>query len=208
MFPKTASVCLVAAISAALPALAQKTVTTTGGTLNIVPKYSGASTIVPSAIFEKSGNVGIGTVSPTSPLHIVNALTPTSGSFSSSFVQTVLNPSASSNGSYVGLKTDTSTHSGNSHSFSGPLFGSLFAVDHYGSGSLAAAFGLEGEVSNRSSGTISNAYGLWLQIQNTGKGAITNAYGLRIGAPNNTGGGTLTNYYGIYVEKPSSLWPT
>jgi len=104
-----------------------------------------------------------------------------------------------------GRKGDTATKAANTLNFSGPLFGSLFSVDHYGSGTVGAAYGLEGEVSNLSSGTLSNAYALWLQLQNTATGEITNGYGLRIGAPVNKGGGTLGNYYGIYVEKPSAL---
>ena len=200
----TKSVCI-AAICSMSTVFAQKTVTTTGGTANVVPKYSGSSTIIDSAIFESNGNVGIGTTAPTSPLQVVYDPTATSGIFTSGFIQSTINPSANSSATYTGLKTDTTTKSGNTRSFSGPLFGSLFAVDHYGSGSLASAYGLEGEVSNRSTGTVSNAYALWLQLQNTGKGAITNGYGLRIGAPVNSGGGTVTNFYGIYVEKPSAL---
>ena len=45
-------------------AQAQKPVTTPGGTVNVVPKYSGSATIVNSAIFEKSGKVGLGTSNP------------------------------------------------------------------------------------------------------------------------------------------------
>jgi len=198
---------LVCGIAAVIPltAFAQKTVTTSGGTANVVPKYSGASTIIDSAIFEDNGNVGIGTTAPTSPLHVVYGPTASSGIFTGGFIQSTINPAANSNATYTGLKTDTTTKSGNIRSFSGPLFGSLFAVDHYGSGSLASAYGLEGEVSNRSTGTVGNAYALWLQLQNTAKGAITNGYGLRIGAPVNNGGGTLTNFYGIYIEQPSAL---
>jgi len=195
-------VCALAVIGFVCPAFGQKTVTTTGGTVNVVPKYSGANTIINSAIFENNGNVGIGTTAPTSVLHVVSTSTATSGAPTSSFIQTTVNPGAASSAAYAGLKTDTLTKSGNTQSFSGPLFGSLFAVDHYGSGTVASAYGLEGEVSNRSSGTLSNAYALWLQLQNTGKGAITNGYGLRIGAPTNNGGGHLSNYYGLYVEQP------
>jgi hypothetical protein len=35
----------------------QQTVTTTGGTVNVVPKYSGSATIINSAIFESGGKV-------------------------------------------------------------------------------------------------------------------------------------------------------
>ena len=191
--------------AATLTIFAQNPVTTTGGTANVVPKYSGKSTIVPSAIVEINGDVGIGTTAPTSPLHVVSTPTTTSGAPTSSFIQTTANPAALTSAAYTGLKIDTATKSGNTQSFNGPLFGSLSAVDHYGSGPMTSAYGFEAEVSNRNSATLTNAYALWLQLQNTGKGSITNGYGLRIGAPNNNGGGTLTNYYGIYIEKPTSV---
>lgn len=46
------------------------TVTTTGGTQNKLPKFSGNSVISDSAITEVNGNVGIGTTNPGSPLSV------------------------------------------------------------------------------------------------------------------------------------------
>lgn len=43
---------------------AQTAVTTTGGTANTIPVYSGSSTIVNSAITQSNGNIGIGTTAP------------------------------------------------------------------------------------------------------------------------------------------------
>ncbi|MGI9101515.1 MAG: hypothetical protein ACR2IF_03635 [Terriglobales bacterium] len=43
---------------------AQTTVTTSGGTSNAVPKFTGSSTIGDSAITENAGNVGIGAGAP------------------------------------------------------------------------------------------------------------------------------------------------
>jgi hypothetical protein len=59
------------AMIVATSAMAQTTVTTTGGTANSVPKFSGSTTLVNSAITESSGNVGIGTSSPSQAL-VVN----------------------------------------------------------------------------------------------------------------------------------------
>jgi hypothetical protein len=53
----------------------QQTVTTAGGTVNVVPKYSGTATLVNSAIFEKSGKVGIGTTAPSATLTVNGGLT-------------------------------------------------------------------------------------------------------------------------------------
>ncbi|MBV9303667.1 MAG: hypothetical protein JOY62_03435 [Acidobacteriaceae bacterium] len=49
---------------------AQTTVTTTGGTANIVAKYSGSSTIVNSLLFDNGSSVALGTTSPTATFHI------------------------------------------------------------------------------------------------------------------------------------------
>jgi hypothetical protein len=56
-------------VFAGLCATAQ-TVTTNGGTTNSVPKFSGSTTIVNSAVTENNGKVGIGTASPQATLHV------------------------------------------------------------------------------------------------------------------------------------------
>ena len=58
---------VIAAPLAAQPAVtAATTVTTTGGATNMVPKFSGASTIVASEIFDNGSSVGIGLNAPSS----------------------------------------------------------------------------------------------------------------------------------------------
>src|SRR5215471_3501926 len=52
----------------ALTLQAQKNVTTTGGTVNVVPKFSAASSLVNSALIEIGGNVGVGNTTPPAPL--------------------------------------------------------------------------------------------------------------------------------------------
>jgi hypothetical protein len=59
----------------------QKTVTTKGGTLNFVPKFSGSTMLTNSAIFETGGRVGIGTTSPTTKLTVNGIVNSTSGGF-------------------------------------------------------------------------------------------------------------------------------
>lgn len=58
---------------------AQQTVTTPGGTVNAVPKFSAAATIVDSAISETGGKVGIGTKAPSSKLTVTGVIQSTSG---------------------------------------------------------------------------------------------------------------------------------
>lgn len=64
-----------------LNAQTAKNVTTTGGTVNVVPKYSGSNSIINSAIFESGGKVGIGTTSPSSVLTVKGVVQSTSGGF-------------------------------------------------------------------------------------------------------------------------------
>src|SRR5689334_9960715 len=55
--------------------------TSTGGTVNQVPKFLGAKTIVNSAISEVSGKVGIRTTTPSSTLTVSGPIQSTSGGF-------------------------------------------------------------------------------------------------------------------------------
>ena len=63
-----------AAISPAITPNVTSNVTTTGGTLGYVPEFSGASSIVDSPIFvNTSGEVGIGTATPSATLDVNGA---------------------------------------------------------------------------------------------------------------------------------------
>ena len=53
-------------------AMAQTTVTTSGGTTNTVPVFTGSATLGNSAITQSSGNVGIGTTTPGYALELGN----------------------------------------------------------------------------------------------------------------------------------------
>jgi hypothetical protein len=55
---------------------AAQTVTTSGGNTNTVPKFSGSTTLVNSAITEVNGNVGIGTTGPISALTLAGSGNP------------------------------------------------------------------------------------------------------------------------------------
>src|SRR5258708_38551657 len=54
-------------------AAAQTTVTTNGGTVNSLPKFTGSSAIGNSAVFENNGSVGIGTSTPAKQTEISGA---------------------------------------------------------------------------------------------------------------------------------------
>ena len=59
---------------AAITPDAASTVTTTGGTANKVAKFSGASTIANSIIYDNGSEVGIGTTAPSATLTIDGTL--------------------------------------------------------------------------------------------------------------------------------------
>ncbi len=188
----------------AVTAYAQKPVTTTGGTVNVVPKYSGASTIINSAIFENNGNVGIGTTSPFARLEVSGSLTGISGHLINGYFHSVANPSGTSTADYAGVSVRMETQSGNHNNITYSLLGGGFFIGHYGTGTVGSAIGIEGWPTNRSTGTITNAYGAYLKVQNASTGTITNGYGARIFAPVNSRGGRFTNFYGIYIEAPTA----
>lgn len=89
-------------------ALAQRTVTTPGGTVNVVPKYSGVATIINSAIFESGGKVGIGTTSPLSTLSVNGGLTSTSTSILGNAIR-FYSGDSDGNNSYGDIRTNPST---------------------------------------------------------------------------------------------------
>ncbi len=157
----------------AITAYAQHTVTTPGGTVNIVPKYSGTSSIIDSAIFENGGKVGIGTTAPLSTLEVTKTQTATSGSIVNTYLFSVANPSGTSTANYSGLNVGMETKVGNHNNISYSLLGGGFFVDHYGTGTLGSAIGIEGWPANLSTGTISDAYGAYLKVQNASTGTIT-----------------------------------
>lgn len=81
-----ASALLIAGFAAA------QTVTTSGGTTNAVPKFSGSTSLVNSAITEANGNVGIGVSNPSVPLEVSGYLHVTGD----------VNPATNSQGAYLG----------------------------------------------------------------------------------------------------------
>jgi hypothetical protein len=173
-----------------------------------------------------SGNVGIGTSSPTSKLQVEGPTlfhdtnTATSGSVTSANFQQDVVPSAVSSGTYTGF--GSSTYYSGSQNITGGLTASSGQVNISGSGAVISANGVNGLVSyfspgvtltnssgviggvvNSSTGTISSAAGFTGFLQNLSSGTITNGYGAFLKAPTNPGGGSISNFYGLYVQQPT-----
>lgn len=69
-----------------------QTVTTSGGSVNTVPKFSGSNSLANSAISESDGKVGIGFTNPSAPLDVAGYL----------HVSGEVNPITNEQGSYFG----------------------------------------------------------------------------------------------------------
>jgi hypothetical protein len=63
------------------PPVTNSTVTTPGGTVGSIALFSGKSTIAKSVAFQKAGNIGIGTTTPTSPLTVNGSIQSLAGGF-------------------------------------------------------------------------------------------------------------------------------
>lgn len=118
---------------------AQETVTTPGGTVNVVPKYSGSATIINSAIFESGGKVGIGTTSPSSNLTV-------KGTLNSSGISILDNAFRFYSGNFDGVKTYSDFRletSAPNLVINAPSGGVVFNYDH-GTGGVEFANGAGG----------------------------------------------------------------
>jgi len=93
-------------------AVAQTTVTTSGGTANTVPKFSGSSTVVNSAITESNGNVGIGTSTPSGTLVVAGGTASASTNGSNIQITAQSAGSGNQNGGNIVLTPGAATGTG------------------------------------------------------------------------------------------------
>jgi hypothetical protein len=83
----------------AVSAMAQTNVTTTGGTANTLPVFTGSATVGNSIISQSNGKVGINTSNPAQSLDIVGIL----------HVSGAANPTTSIQGAYLGWNASGGT---------------------------------------------------------------------------------------------------
>jgi hypothetical protein len=137
--------------------------------------------------------VGLGTSSPTYPLHVTATGSDVWNGGAAFFNAT----------SVVSDKNQTAVHSlvtANPSSASTRHFMGVFGNGISSGSNLSAAriSGLYGQANHASASTLSGAIGVSAEIYNTGGGTITNAYGVYVFPSVNSG--TITNNYGLYIN--------
>jgi hypothetical protein len=173
--------------------------------------YGGAAS-APSNGLIVSGNVGVGTTSPTAKLHVEHATTATT-SFTGAQTDIYPSPSAASTGVYKAQQNYVG--GGGANNITGGLYGvsnivnwgssatlsesiaTLSKIENGTNGIMTSGIGTFTEVENVSTGTISNSIGSRIVVRNTSTGTTTSAYGADIQILRNAG--TITNAYGLYI---------
>jgi len=177
----------------------------TGSTL---AKFTSACNLESSLIRDNGIGVAVGgAATPGALLDVQFTSTATSGPLLGQRVLTTLNPGATSSTLTFGLFSNAQTASGNAQNLTSNLYAMEFETDHFGTGTLAGAYGAFGSVINRAAGTITNAYGIYTTLTNASTGNINTGYGVYVSSPANSGGGTFSNYYGLYVANPTTAVP-
>ncbi len=151
-----------------------------------------------------AGNVGIGTTSPTTKLHVVSTDT-ASTSGGSNGVQTdmAVTPAADSSADYSGV-VDRISLSG-TRNVTGSIRASYGVATHSGSGTLNTAYGSLGIADNTSSGTIAVAYGAYNYARASSAGPVTIGIGTHSTALTNHASATMTTGYGAYNMAKTTL---
>ena len=92
-----------------ISAVAQTNVTTSGGTTNTVPLFTGSSTLGNSAITQANGNIGIGVANPTQALQV--------GGSAGALITAYLNDGGANATGGFSLQSPTSSNNGKNETF-------------------------------------------------------------------------------------------
>lgn len=155
-----------------------------------------------------SGNVGIGTTSPTAAnIQVTKPYTDASGT--SLYTNPTISVTSTAANNFIGLRSYMNTTISTGISNTGYLRAGFFVAlrenaSDLGTLSEQSALVLQyGHSNTLGAATTTSSYGLYIQpYQGKAGSTITNAYGIRIDAPVQTGA-TVTNNYGIYQQGTS-----
>ncbi len=199
----------------------------TGGTNNW-PIFLSDGTLTGS-IFDVagSGNVGIGTSTPSWPLDLQHVFTQSSDEIGSSS-QIQIQPSGGSGARYIGFSG--LADAGNANAISGTIegirgqaslgelgtstqpvstiVGTVGSAENNSTQTVGESDGIAGQVINYSTGTLNIANAVKVTLFNQNTGTLTNARGLYVQTPSNFG--TITNLYGLYMDAQTggtNNWP-
>ncbi|MFV8250654.1 tail fiber domain-containing protein [Bdellovibrio bacteriovorus] len=142
------------------------------------------------------GNVGIGTTSPSSLLHV----TTSAASPPAVLVRNSLSPAPTATVTQNLHAIWNTIVVGSAQPFTGALYGAVNRIEDSAgqTGNISNAIGSVNDVHHKSASTISNATGLQANVQNTSTGTVTLAKAAYLTVAN-TGGGTIDTGYGLHI---------
>ncbi|MFV8258336.1 tail fiber domain-containing protein [Bdellovibrio bacteriovorus] len=145
---------------------------------------------------DNAGNVGIGTASPSSLLHV----TTSAASPPAVLVRNSLSPAPTATVTQNLHSVWNTILIGSAQSFTGSLYGAVNRIEDSAgqTGNITAAIGSVNDVHHKSVSTMSNATGLQANVQNTSTGTVTLAKAAYLTVAN-TGGGTIDTGYGLHI---------
>ncbi|WP_374035865.1 tail fiber domain-containing protein [Bdellovibrio bacteriovorus] len=145
---------------------------------------------------DNAGNVGIGTASPTSLLHV----TTSAASPPAVLVRNSLSPAPTATVTQNLHATWNTIVVGSAQPFTGALYGAVNRIEDSAgqTGNISNAIGSVNDVHHKSVSTMSNATGLQANVQNTSTGTVTLAKAAYL-TVSNTGGGTIDTGYGLHI---------
>ena len=183
-----------------IQSLSNNTLTIGGNTTGDIAFQPGGKSVGTSLYLASSGNVGIGTTTPGSPLvvsgiasnvnngqivGIYGNLTSSSNSQTGLYSSPLASPSANSIQAYIG------------GDFVPQITNTTFLTN-------ASVYGIQAAPYDAGTGTLGNAFAGNFQNYIAASGTITNSVGVFINNPNVSGGGIITNNTGLYIANQIS----
>jgi len=181
------------------PVVTPATTPTGSGTTNYVPLWTGSSTLGNSALYQVSGDIGIGTTAPVAPLTVMSSGTtaPAAVSFLTDFVGSV---AGNSSGNSVYRALNMSASGTGSEPFAEITALTENSFNSLSAGIVAVQAVSSGNVRVNGAGTTTNGFGYRAVPTLTGSGGMGAWEAFDARTPSVTGGGGITNAYGIYLE--------